>query len=211
MRQREFILFHHLKQHATSYLFMLVLFLIGIIFGAIVVNSMNFTQKEDLFYYLERFFAQLQQGQVISKQEILQSSFLAHLKFLLFLYVLGLSIIGIPIIWMLLFSKGLMMGFSVGFLVNQLGWKGLTLAAAAVAPQNLVVIPLYLIAGTSAMLFSVTLLRKLIAKRSPLSLRRYFFQYSTIFLVLIAGSAAASIIETFLANPLLSMLVNDLL
>ncbi|WP_077308854.1 stage II sporulation protein M [Terribacillus halophilus] len=211
MKQREFILLSHVRQHATSYLFMLVLFLIGIIFGAIVVNSMNFTQKEDLFYYLERFFAQLQQGQAMSKQEILQSSFLSHVKFLLFLYVLGLSIIGIPIIWMLLFSKGLMMGFSVGFLVNQLGWKGLMLAAAAVAPQNLIVIPLYLIAGTSAMLFSVTLLRKLIAKRSPLSLRRYFIQYSIIFLILLGSSFAASMLETFLSNPLLSLLVKELL
>ncbi|QXE00336.1 stage II sporulation protein M [Terribacillus sp. DMT04] len=211
MKQREFILLSHVRQHATSYLFMLVLFLIGIVFGAIVVNSMNFTQKEDLFYYLERFFSQLQQGQTMSKQEILQSSFLSHIKFLLFLYVLGLSIIGIPIIWMLLFSKGLMMGFSVGFLVNQLGWKGLMLAAAAVAPQNLIVIPLYLIAGTSAMLFSVTLLRKLIAKRSPLSLRRYFIQYSVIFLILLGSSFAASMLETFLSNPLLSLLVNELL
>jgi stage II sporulation protein M len=211
MKQREFILLSHIRQHATSYLFMLVLFLIGIVFGAIVVNSMNFTQKEDLFYYLERFFSQLQQGQTMSKQEILQSSFLSHVKFLLFLYVLGLSIIGIPIIWMLLFSKGLMMGFSVGFLVNQLGWKGLMLAAAAVAPQNLIVIPLYLIAGTSAMLFSVTLLRKLIAKRSPLSLRRYFIQYNIIFLILLGSSLAASMLETFLSNPLLSLLVNELL
>jgi stage II sporulation protein M len=211
MKQREFILLSHIRQHATSYLFMLVLFLIGIVFGAIVVNSMNFTQKEDLFYYLERFFSQLQQGQTMSKQEILQASFLSHVKFLLFLYVLGLSIIGIPIIWMLLFSKGLMMGFSVGFLVNQLGWKGLMLAAAAVAPQNLIVIPLYLIAGTSAMLFSVTLLRKLLAKRSPLSLRRYFIQYSVIFLILLGSSFAASLLETFLSNPLLSLLVNELL
>ncbi|SNZ10489.1 stage II sporulation protein M [Terribacillus aidingensis] len=211
MKQREFILLSHVRQHATSYLFMLVLFLIGIVFGAIVVNSMNFTQKEDLFYYLERFFSQLQQGQTMSKQEILQSSFLSHVKFLLFLYVLGLSIIGIPIIWMLLFSKGLMMGFSVGFLVNQLGWKGLMLAAAAVAPQNLIVIPLYLVAGTSAMLFSVTLLRKLIANRSPLSLRRYFIQYSVIFLILLGSSFAASMLETFLSNPLLSLLVNELL
>jgi stage II sporulation protein M len=87
----------------------------------------------------------------------------------------------------------------------------LMLAAAAVAPQNLIVIPLYLIAGTSAMLFSVTLLRKLIAKRSPLSLRRYFIQYSIIFLILLGSSFAASMLETFLSNPLLSLLVKELL
>lgn len=38
---------NHVKTHATIYLFMIILFLTGIVFGAIIVNSMNFVQKQD--------------------------------------------------------------------------------------------------------------------------------------------------------------------
>ncbi len=38
----------HVREHSSIYLFVIVLFLMGVIFGAVVVNSLSFTQKEDL-------------------------------------------------------------------------------------------------------------------------------------------------------------------
>ncbi len=46
----------HIKRHTTIYVFTIILFLTGIVFGAILVNSMDFVQKQNLFFYLERFF-----------------------------------------------------------------------------------------------------------------------------------------------------------
>ena len=48
------IVINHFREHSSIYLFVVVLFLMGVIFGAIVVNSLSLTQKEDLFYYLSR-------------------------------------------------------------------------------------------------------------------------------------------------------------
>ena len=52
----------YFREHSSIFLFIVVLFLMGVIFGAIVVNSMSFTQKEDLFYYLSQFFGQVSSG-----------------------------------------------------------------------------------------------------------------------------------------------------
>ena len=52
----------HFREHSSIYLFVIVLFLMGVIFGAVVVNSLSFTQKEDLFYYLSQFFGQVSNG-----------------------------------------------------------------------------------------------------------------------------------------------------
>ena len=46
----------HLREQATIYIFMIVLFLTGIIFGAVIVNSMNFIQKQELFFYVGTVF-----------------------------------------------------------------------------------------------------------------------------------------------------------
>lgn len=81
------------------------------------------------------------------------------------LFVLGLSVIGLPAVWILLFLKGMVVGFSVGFIVNQLEMKGLFLAALSIAPQNLLVIPIYIVAGSLSMIFSLTLLGKLFSRK----------------------------------------------
>lgn len=159
------LVMNHLKKHVTIYIFMAILFLTGVIFGAIIVNSMNFIQKQDLFFYLERFFGQVENKQKIEHVDILKSSFFYHAKYLLLLFILGLSVIGLPIIWILLFLKGLVVGFSVGFIVNQLGFKGLLLASFSIAPQNILIIPVYIIAGSLSMIFSLTLLEKLFSNK----------------------------------------------
>ena len=56
----------HIREHSSIYLFVIVLFLMGVIFGAVVVNSLSFTQKEDLYYYLSQFFGQVSTGKMVT-------------------------------------------------------------------------------------------------------------------------------------------------
>src|SRR5690625_425449 len=93
---------NHFKEHATIYVFMLILFLTGVIFGAIIVNSMNFNQKQDILFYLERYMGQIIAKEPIANQTILMDSFLFHIKYLLLLFLLGLTVIGLPLVWILL-------------------------------------------------------------------------------------------------------------
>src|SRR5690625_5989422 len=90
--------------------------------------------------------------------------FIYHLNYLLLLFILGLTIIGLPIIWVLIFIKGLVVGFSVGFIVNQLGLNGLLIATLSIAPQNIIIIPVYIIAASLSMIFSLGLLYKKIGR-----------------------------------------------
>ncbi|WP_077621661.1 stage II sporulation protein M [Sediminibacillus massiliensis] len=198
---------NHIKEHSVIYFFMAILFLTGIVFGAVIVNSMNFVQKQDLFFYLDRFFGQLIEGSLTEKTQILKESFSYHIKYLLFLFILGLSIIGMPVIWIMLFVKGMVVGFSVGFFVNQMGWKGLIFAAASIAPQNLLIIPVYLIAGSLAMIFSTALLRKLFSRRLQQPVLQPFMRYNVCFLVLAGFVGAASFIESYIAKPAMQVII----
>src|SRR3954466_133707 len=93
----------HVREHSSIYLFVIVLFLMGVIFGAVVVNSLSFSQKEDLFYYLSQFFGQVSNGKVATSNDLFIQSFLHNSKFIGLMGLLGLSIIGLPIILILLF------------------------------------------------------------------------------------------------------------
>ncbi|HLR51863.1 MAG TPA: stage II sporulation protein M [Candidatus Avamphibacillus sp.] len=207
MYSKRNLIVNHLKEHMTVYIFMIILFLTGIIFGAVLVNSMNFIQKQDLFFYLERFFGQVAEGSYIDKGDILKSSFFYHVKYLLLLLILGLSVIGLPIVWVLLFLKGLVVGFSVGFLVNQIGTKGFLIAAFSIAPQNIAVIPVYIIAGSLAMIFSLTLLGKLFTRKVSQPIIQPLAQYLIAFSLLIVVSFIASALEAYVASGAMESLI----
>ncbi|SFD51930.1 stage II sporulation protein M [Lentibacillus persicus] len=210
MYTKRTLLIDHVREHATIYIFMTILFLTGVIFGAVIVNSMNFVQKEDLFFYLERFFRGIADEEQINNNEVLRTSFLYHVKYLFMLFVLGLSVVGLPVVWILLFLKGLVVGFSVGFIVNQIGINGLFLASLSIAPQNLLIIPIYIIAGSLAMLFSLTLLRKLFSRRISQPVLKSLGRYASVFASLIIFSLAAAALEAYVANEAMEMLIKSL-
>lgn len=199
----------HVKENMTVYIFMITLFLTGIIFGAITVNSMSFVQKQDLFFHLDRYFVQLNGEEEIASKDILKRSFFFHVKYLFLLFILGLTIIGIPVVWILIFMKGLVIGFSVGFIVNQLGGKGLLIATLAIAPQNIIIIPVYIFAGSLSMIFSLSLLYKLFGRSLSYSIGRPFLQYSFYFAILLILAFGSSLIETFVANEAFKVVIKS--
>lgn len=163
---------------------------------------MTFIQKEDLFFQLDRFFLQVTEDDTSGRSEILKGSMLFHFKYIGLFLILGLTIIGLPIVWMLTFIKGLVIGFSVGFVVNQLGFNGLVIATLSIAPHNIIVIPVYLIASSLAMLFSLILVHKLFVRTVTQSINRPFIQYVSVFFILFLLVAFSSVIETFFSNEL---------
>jgi stage II sporulation protein M len=202
----------HLKTHATIYVFMIILFLTGIIFGAIVVNSMGVGQRTDLFFYLERFFGYLTNENTINSNEIVKESFFYHAKYLLLLFILGLSVIGLPVVWVLIFLKGLVVGFSVGFIVNQLGFNGFILATFSIAPQNILVIPIYVVAGSLSMIFTLSLLNKLFSRKASFSrpVLNPLIKYVSVFAALLLISIVPALIEAYIANEAMVSYIKSL-
>ncbi len=198
----------HMRQYATFYLFTTILFLMGIIFGAVLVNSMGFIQKQDLSFYLEQFFQDVLKEPVFSTHTLFQMSALYNLKTLLLIFILGLSIIGMPVIWFILFVKGLVVGFTVGFLVNQMGWHGFLLASGSVALQNVLLIPVFILAASLAMIFSYTLMQNLFAKRLKQPLLPPFMRYVTLFALIGGIVVIAAGIEAYLSSQAMKSIVS---
>ncbi|MTH52262.1 stage II sporulation protein M [Bacillus mangrovi] len=200
---------NHIKQHSSIYLFVCVLFMMGVIFGAIIVNSMTFTQKEDLFFYLSRFFGQITDGKTADPGEMFQQSFMHNLKYLGLIWILGISIIGLPAILVMLFLKGMVVGFTVGFLVNQMEWNGFLLSFVSVLPQNILIIPAFIILSAAAVSFSLKLAMHLLNKKRTLSDSplQSFSRYAAIFAGILILIAAASCLEAYASPQLMKAVV----
>ncbi|MDE3839476.1 stage II sporulation protein M [Bacillus methanolicus] len=199
----------HFREHSSIYLFIIVLFLMGVIFGAIVVNSLSFSQKEDLFYYLSQFFDQVSDGKVAEANDLFFQSFFHNSKFIGLIWVLGISIIGLPVILILLFIKGLVIGFTVGFLVNQMGWDGFILSFVSVLPQNLIIIPIFIITATLSVSFSLKMIRRQFLKKISPPVMPLFGRYVLAFFLAVVLISAAAGIEAYISPVLMKAIVSS--
>ncbi|WP_174734081.1 stage II sporulation protein M [Mesobacillus harenae] len=199
----------HFRENSSIYLFVSVLFLMGIIFGAVIVNSLTFSQKEDLFYYLSQFFGQVSTGKVAESSDIFLQSFFHNVKFIGLIWVLGISIIGLPVILVLLFMKGMVVGFTVGFLVNQMKWNGFLLSFVSILPQNFIIIPIFIIMATLAVTFSLKLIRNQFMKKIGQPILPLLTRYLIAFLLAIVVLSAAAGIEAYLSPALLKAVVQS--
>ncbi|NSL50438.1 stage II sporulation protein M [Calidifontibacillus erzurumensis] len=201
------VLIKHFQENSSIYLFTTVLFLIGVIFGAIIVNSLSYSQKEDLYYYLSRFFGQVSNGEFASASLMFKQSFVHYAKYVGLMWILGLSIIGLPIILILLFLKGIVVGFTVGFLVNQMGWYGFLLSFVSVLPQNLLLVPAFIFIGTAAISFSIRMIRKQFVRRVNEPIFPYFVRYSFVMAGMLIIISIASSFEAYISPVLMKNVI----
>src|SRR5699024_2934251 len=110
-------------------------------------------------------------------------------------------------VWGLLFLKGLVVGFPVGFLVNQMGTTGFLVAAVSIAPQNIAVIPVYILARSLVIIVSFTLLGDAFTREVSQPIIQLLAQYLIAFSLLIVVSFIASALEAYVASGAMESLI----
>lgn len=154
-----FTLNSYVRENVFLYLFVTVLFLVGVGFGAILVNELTSEQKEAMTQHVSQYVKEFTLEYSGTSKQTFWDTLLAQLKWIFFIWLFGLSVIGIPLILILDFLKGVFVGFSIGYLISQLSWKGLCLAIVSIAPHNALVIPALLVCSVAAIVFSVQLVK----------------------------------------------------
>ena len=195
---------HTLRDQTPLYVFVAVLFLMGVVFGALMVNALTLEQQQDLSRYLGNFFVSVNEGGDAFKPMTYWEVAGLHLKWLGLIWLLGLSVIGLPGILILDFLKGVLIGFAVGCLVGQYTWKGLLFALVSVAPHNLIVIPALLISSVAAVSFSLGIIRSRVLLHRTGNAAHPFVSYTGLTLAMAAVLMAVSSFEAYVTPAMMS-------
>jgi stage II sporulation protein M len=199
----------YIKEHLSLYIFVGIIFLTGAVFGVVMTSALSLEQKQEIMRYLSNFFSSVQQGDLTDVRATFQQSFALHMKWILIIWLLGMSVIGLPIILILDFLKGVLIGFSVSYLIGQFSWKGLLFALVSVAPQNLVVIPALLVCSVTAMAFSIYLVKhRLIGRKG--AFYEPFMRYAATILLTGCLLAGVALFEAY-ASPVMMRWVTPML
>ncbi|MBD3109594.1 stage II sporulation protein M [Bacillus sp. AGMB 02131] len=198
----------HIRDYSSLYIFIIVLFLMGVICGSIIVNSLSFMQKEDLLYYLTRFFGEVKTGTVTTSSHIFAESVKHNIQYIGLIWILGISIIGIPITLVLLFLKGMVVGFTVGFLVNAMSWEGFQIALVAVLPQNIILVPIMIFITTLSLALSMKIIGRVFLKQVRQPIKPILLKYMLSFVVCVIFIIGAGVIEAYFSPSLMKSIVS---
>lgn len=179
-----------------KYLFLTIIMTIGIISGIIFIFFISKEDKSLVKQELELLFSNIKDNKLNYGNSLI-NSISSNLVYLSIIWILGVSIIGIPVIIFMLFLKGFVFGFSISSIIVNYGLNGVILGFITQIPSNLILLIIYLLMGFYAINFSIRLFQVLFFKKE-VNLSFYFKRYNQIALISLGCVIIASLAEIFL-------------
>ena len=199
LRKFRDIAFKHIQGNVIIYFIAIMFFIIGVSSGAFTVKSLSDTHKQELISYMRGFFNILS-NRSIDEFSVLKQSLSNNLQTSALIWLLGITVIGIPFILLLIAIRGFIIGFTVGFLAEQLGLKGALFSFLTILPQNIIIIPGILTIGVIGIGFSTMILKNRIRRNynsHQESTFKQFILYSTIVLFICFVISIGCLVEAY--------------
>ncbi len=189
----------HIQGNLMTYFFVILFFMIGLSSGAFTTKALSQSENRELIDYLENFF-KIIDVENIDRFALLKQSLINNLQTGILIWILGITVIGIPIILLLIALRGFIIGFTVGFLIKQMGTKGLAFSVFSVLPQNIFIIPGIIVLGVLAISFSIMLIKNRLNKHKPYrNIVNQFLVYSTIIAIVYLFISLGCLIEAYIS------------
>ncbi len=133
-----------LKNNMTAFLIALIIFVLSISMGAVISVRLGIDETEELKEYIVPYL----EDDIISKisfSDIFTTSAQNHLKFIITAAVGAVSLYTLPLFLFAFALKGYQLGFTIGFISDNFGPKGIALALSSVIVFYLLSVPVYFI------------------------------------------------------------------
>lgn len=199
-------LMQHIKDNYHLYIFTIASLTIGMLIGIYVVKYMDNLKKTDLAGYLKSFTQTLNVNS-IDYQAIFMEAVKNNIPLIILIAILGVTFIGVPIILFIDVIKGFTIGFTISFMINSMGYKGIGVVLAGIVPQNIIYIPCFVLSSVIALSISLDILKRKINKRINLNKNYSVGSYilSNVFIILLMFIGFT--IEAFLTPNLIKLIV----
>ena len=201
-----------LKNKTTSnkkiIVFLVGLFLIGLIAGSIFITIISKSDQALVKEYIKEFVNKADKNK-LNYLEALKNASLSNGLFIVMVWLLGFSIIGIPIVIFMYFSKAFILGFSLSSFILQYKFQGLLLALIYFFPHHVVNILAYTLIMIYSLKISFILINSIIKKKT-ISFKAIMNRYLIVFAVSIGMVIVASLYECFVVPFLIRNLIGFL-
>ena len=152
------ILLDYIRQNFLLYVLLSLFFIAGIIMGSIAINMVSDGQLTSIISFIDSFFSNVN-NITFDASTLFYMSLSNNFKTALVIVILGITVVGAPLIFGFVFFRGFALGFTVGFFIGEMGIKGVVFSLLSILPQNLIIVPSILSIGVAGIAFSITIFK----------------------------------------------------
>lgn len=200
------ILKSNIRINKNLFIFLLVLVLVGVASGAIFSSILNESDSKMVTEYLNNFLDNIKNNKIEYSSSLLSTSFF-NMGTSLFIWFLGLSVIGSLLILPTLFIKSFILGFSVGSIMINFKIKGIIISLIYVVPHQAINILIYILISAYAIIISTRLFNSM-KKREVFDFKKFMNRYSFILIFSLIVLLLTSLYEVFLLPKILNIVSN---
>lgn len=187
-------------------LFVIIILFLGIISGAIFSNIIDINNQKLVIDKINLFLNNINDNNINSLIAF-KNSTIINFSYIIILWTLGLTIIGIPFNIFLLYLKGFIFGFSISSFILTLNYKGIIIASLYTLFGQLLNIITILIVSIYSIMFTKNLLKQIIKQKQTLTITKFFKNYLLILIFSIILSIISSISEIFIFPTLIKLII----
>ncbi len=199
------LIIRHLYDNFKLYLIVIIIFIIGIVAGVIFINNVNGDQATEIQNYITEFINLLKQDYHIDTGLLLKKSLSDNLILIITMWLLGSTVIGIPIVMGIVLFRGFCIGYSVSAIIATLGvQKGILFFVVTMLLHNLIFIPVIVCMTISCM----KLYKSIMKDRRRENIKIEIIRHTLISIVLSLFLVVASLIESYVSTNLLMLSIN---
>lgn len=194
-----------LKINKRMLIFLIVLGIIALIVGSIFVVILNATDKNLIKEYLENFINNIDSGQ-LDYLEALKNISISNYLYIITIWLLGISVIGIPIIIFMYFMKCFMVGFSIASIIVNYKLKGVLFSLIYVFPHHIINLIMY----TILVLYSLTLSLKIgqaVLKKKNINFKLIINKYTLIVILTLIVITLMNLFEVYITPILIKTIL----
>lgn len=176
-------------------LFLVGLMMIGIIAGSIFVVLLKQNDQDLLKEYLTNFMTNIETNQ-LNQMSAFLNTVGGNFFLILFIWLLGISVIGIPIILFVFFSKAFVLGFSITSIILNYKLKGCLMAFFYIFPHHVINMGIYIMLLMYSLTVSFRIIKAMLKKES-FDFKSIIKQYSRILLFAFVGVLFTTLFEIY--------------
>ncbi|MTI68309.1 MAG: stage II sporulation protein M [Firmicutes bacterium] len=199
------IIRNHFHKNIFLYFIIVIFLIVGISAGAITTKVLNTSQKKEIINFMDSFFKILNE-ESINSGILFKHSIINNIKTVGLLWFLGIIIVGIPLVFIVVVLRGFIIGFTVGFLYVELGFKGFLFAILAILPQNLFLIPGIVIISVMSLSFSIRIIKNKFKRSLKFNYLSEIIRFSLSVILLFILMLLGSLVEAYI-TPVFMKLV----
>lgn len=190
---------NYFKRRKRAYKILLSFMIISIIIGILFYFLISSKDKVVVVNSIKNFFYEVKKGDNLNYSSSLINALGVNIGYVLLIWLLGISVIGLPLVILIIFYKCFITGFSISSIINVYGFKGILGAFVYTFPHTFLFLVVLLLLGFYSVSFSLRLFNYLFLKKY-INFKDIMKKYVKILVISLVSATVLAFFETFIST-----------